>query len=130
MSVEITIRVPDELGRRLEQFRDRLPEVLERGLRDLQTESGSALEDENAIVALLASRPTPEQVLDIRPSVALQERVSDLLARSKDAELSRSEDAELDRYLFIEHLVRLAKAHALEDAAGPAKERSSVGLVD
>src|SRR5688500_3244445 len=49
MSVEITIRVPDELGR-LEQFRDRLPEVLERGLRDLQTESGSDLEDENAIV--------------------------------------------------------------------------------
>jgi hypothetical protein len=117
MSVEITIWVPDDLGRRLERFRDRLPEVLERGLRDLQTESESTLEDENAIVALLASRPTPEQVLGIRPSSTMQERVSDLLARGKEGELSRSEDAELDRYLFVEHLVRLAKAHALEELA-------------
>ena len=117
MPVDITIRVPDDLGRRLEQFRDRLPELLERGLRELQVEAGTTLEDENAIVALLASRPTPEQVLAIRPSAEMQARVSELLQRSREGDLSRAEEAELDRYLLIEHLVRLAKARALEELA-------------
>jgi hypothetical protein len=68
VAIAITIRVPDELGRRLEQYRDRLPELLERGLRDLQVEGGHESGDEQAIVSVLASAPTPEQVLAIRPS--------------------------------------------------------------
>ncbi len=113
MPVDITIRVPDELGRQLERFRDRLPEILERGLRDIQAGRDASFEDADAIIAVLASRPTLEEVLAIRPSAEMQTRVSDLLDRSKDEGLSQAEDAELDRYLFLEHLVRLAKARAL-----------------
>jgi hypothetical protein len=117
MSVDITIRVPDELGRQLERFRDRLPEVLERGLRELLAETDANRGDANGIIEVLASRPTPEQVLAIRPSRGTQSRVSELLRRGKDGELSRAEEAELEKYFVLEHLVRLAKARALEELA-------------
>ncbi len=117
MSVDFTIRVPDELGHRLERYRDRLPEVLERGLREVAAEGEQEFGDESEIVSLLASRPTPEQVLALTPSAELQSRVSELLRRSKDGVLSTSESIELDRHLFLEHLVRVAKARALEQLA-------------
>jgi hypothetical protein len=117
VATDITIRVPDELGRRLDQFRDRLPEVLERGLRDLQAETSPVFADEHAIVGLLASRPTPEQVLAIAPSPEAQSRVGELLGRSRDGVLSRADEIELERLLLVEHLVRLAKARALEQLA-------------
>jgi hypothetical protein len=68
------------------------------------------------ILEVLASQPTPEQVLAIHPSPALQERVSDLLYRSKNGQLSPGEESELERYLMLEHLVRLAKAHSYKQS--------------
>lgn len=114
MSVDITIRVPDDLGRQLERYRDRLPELLERGLRDVQVEDSADVDAAADVIAVLTSQPTPEQVLALRPSEAMQARVSELLRRSKTEGLSRAEESELDRYLYLEHLVRLAKARALE----------------
>ena len=38
--------------------------------------------------------------------------MSELLERNKSGSLSRTEEAELDRYLLLEHWIRLAKAHA------------------
>ncbi|MBI1802060.1 MAG: hypothetical protein HY259_10140 [Chloroflexi bacterium] len=115
--MELTIQVPDDLGRQLERFRQRLPEVLERGLRELIREDVGGLPDEAAIIELLTSAPGPEQVLAIQPSAALQARASDLLARNKAGELSAAEEYELERYLMLEHLVRLAKAHAYQQVA-------------
>ncbi len=60
----------------------------------------------------MASQPTPRQILAVRPSPEFQTRVSDLLAQSKAGTLSAKGEAELESYLTIEHLVRLAKAHA------------------
>lgn len=114
MSVAITVQVPDTLAQRLEQFNDRLPDILERGLRDLLIESTSMIQDEQTIIEILASQPAPEQVLALRPSPELQSRMSMLLARSKESTLSRSEERELERYLTLEHLVRMAKAHAYQ----------------
>jgi len=119
MAVEITIRIPDALEQQLQNFRDRLPEVLELGLRQLMAERSEGFQDENVIMELLASGPTPEQVLAIRPSRELQARVSDLLSRSKAGGLSIQEEVELERYLTLEHLVRLAKAHAHRQLAKP-----------
>jgi hypothetical protein len=111
MSVDITIRVPDELGRQLERYHDRLPELLARGLRDIED---VGLSDEQNIIGVLTSQPTPEEVLALKPSDELQARVSDLLHRSSDGGLSQAEESELDRYMYLEHLVRLAKIRALE----------------
>ena len=117
MTIEITIQVPNTLEQQLRRFRERLPEILERGLRELLAEKPDEFHDESAIMELLTSRPTPEQVLSIRPSPELQARVSEMLYRNKEGELSRQEEMELDRYLTLEHLVRLAKAHAYKQLA-------------
>lgn len=114
VDMQITVEVSDELGRQLQPFQDRMLEVLERGLQELLSEQSGNFLDEKQIISLLASQPTSEQILAIRPSPEFQARVSDLLAQSKAGTLSPKGEAELERYLTIEHLVRLAKAHAFE----------------
>jgi hypothetical protein len=117
VSVAITIEVSNTLEQQLRPFRHRLPEVLERGLRELATDHAIALPDADTIIELLISQPTPKQVLAIRPSLEFQARVSELLARNKEGSLSRQEEIELDRYLTLEHLVRLAKSKAFAQLA-------------
>ncbi len=112
MAIQITVSVPDELGQRLQAYQERLPEVLERGLREVMAEDEGASQDEQAIITVLTSQPPPEKVLALRPSPALQQRVSDLLAHGKAGQLARDDERELDRLLMLEHLVRLAKASA------------------
>jgi hypothetical protein len=112
MTIEITIRVPDTLGQQLQQLHDRLPEVLERGLRDVLAEETGPPHDERTIIAILTSQPAPEQVLAIRPSSELQSRASELQERNKHGTLTTQERTELDRYLLLEHMVRIAKANA------------------
>jgi len=64
------------------------------------------------VVDFIAAGTTPQNVVDFRPSQAAQERVEDLLMRENNGELSSTEKSELDHYLQLEHLMRLAKAHA------------------
>jgi len=111
-AVEITISVPDAITEELERFRDRLPEALARGLRELAAESATQTRDESEILDLLTSQPSPDQVLAIRPSLELQMRTDELLERSKQGALTRQDETELERHLLLEHIVRLAKAHA------------------
>jgi hypothetical protein len=110
--MQITVEVPDNLVSKLRQFDNRLSEVLERGIQELQNDQLANFQDEAEIIELLASQPTPEEILTIRPTLALQERMSTLLAQSKAGNLTRQEEIELERYLALEHLVRLAKASA------------------
>jgi hypothetical protein len=113
--MQITIEVPDDLGEQLQQLGDRLPEALDRAIQELITTGTTTYQDDSQIIELLASQPSPEIVLAIRPSSALQARMSELLAQNKSGTLTRSEEVELDRYLLLEHWVRLAKAHAYKN---------------
>ncbi|MFB2983110.1 hypothetical protein [Microseira sp. BLCC-F43] len=110
--MQIILEVPDLLGKKLQQLGDRLPEALDRALGELTAAETIPYQDELQIVELLASQPSPEVILAIRPRPALQARMSELLDRNKSGTLSQSEEVELDRYLLLEHWVRLAKAHA------------------
>jgi hypothetical protein len=113
--MQITIEVPDRLGEQLQQLGDRLPEALNRVLQELTSTETTEYQDDGKIVELLTSQPSPEEVFAIRPSPALQARMSELLAQNKFGTLTRSEEVELDRYLLLEHWVRLAKAHAYKN---------------
>jgi hypothetical protein len=110
--MQITLEVSDRLGEKLQQLGDRLPEALDRALQELIPTENIPHQDEHQIVQILASQTSPEAILAIRPNPSLQARMSELLERNKSGTLSRSEEVELDRYLLLEHWVRLAKAHA------------------
>jgi hypothetical protein len=119
MTVEITIQVSDDLGQELQQVRDRLPEVLARGLREVLSQHLDVYADEQRVIEVLTSQPTPEEILALRPSPALQTRAGELLLQSRQVGLTADERTELDRYLILEHLVRVAKGRALERLRRP-----------
>jgi hypothetical protein len=110
--VEITLIVPDELAGRLEQVRERLPRVLELGLREWDAGQGATFAGLADVLETLASLPTPEEVLALRPAPAMQDRLEALLEKSRDGGLSEEGQREWEQYRYVEHLVRLAKARA------------------
>ena len=64
------------------------------------------------VIDFIAAGTTPESVIAFRPSEAAQNRVVDLVYRSKTAGLTSAEQLELDHFVEIEHLMRMAKAKA------------------
>jgi len=54
----------------------------------------------------------PGKVIAFRPSEATKQRVSDLIHREKTVGLSPDEKAELDHYMWLEHVMRIAKIRA------------------
>lgn len=112
--MQITLEVPDSVGEKLQQLGDRLPEVLERAVSELLPSETAPYRNELEILELLVSQPSPETILALRPTPDLQARMSELLAATKSGNLSRTEEAERDRYLLLEHWVRLAKVRAIE----------------
>jgi hypothetical protein len=71
--------------------------------------------NESDIRQFLAANPSPESILSLTPSAAMQTRFSALLAKHKQETLSPAETQELDDYFQLEHLVSLAKAQAYRD---------------
>jgi hypothetical protein len=61
----------------------------------------------------LANLPTPEEILALKPSEALQQQISALLEKNRMLGLTLEEERSWQQYEYVEHLVRLAKAKAL-----------------
>ena len=70
------------------------------------------------ILDFLLSAPTAEEIIDLRPSEAAQERLRYLLDGNRNESLSDAERAELDAYLQVEHFVRQLKIRAREKLSG------------
>lgn len=51
-------------------------------------------------------------MIEFQPPESIRQRVAYLLELEKHANLGPDEQSELDHYLQLEHLMRLAKAHA------------------
>jgi hypothetical protein len=64
------------------------------------------------ILDLLASTPTPEQIVAFQPPEALQQRLSDLLAKNRDGQLVADEQAELDEFLRMNRFMSRLKLKA------------------
>ena len=91
----------------------RLAEILELGLREFQADRQAGFEGASEVFELLASLPTPEEILALRPSPRFSARVAHLLNKNRELGRTADEQAEWQRYEYLEHLVRLAKAKAL-----------------
>jgi hypothetical protein len=108
----ITLQLPEELAQRLRSYEQRLPEILELGLREFNAEAQAGFEGAAAVLELLADLPGPEEILRLRPSEGLQRRVHYLLEKNRVGCLDSREEEEWEHYQFLEHLVRMAKAKA------------------
>ena len=108
----ITLDIPEELVTRLRPLEAQLPRILELGLRGLHTAAQPGFEEVADVLEVLAKLPTPEEVLALRPSEALQTRMSALLEKNRTEGLSPAEEQEWEQYQYLEHIVRLAKAQA------------------
>ncbi|MEK7833263.1 MAG: hypothetical protein AAB401_19390 [Acidobacteriota bacterium] len=64
------------------------------------------------VINFIAAGTTPESVAAFHPSEKAQERVEDLVFRSKTTGLTPEEEVELNHYVEIEHMMRMAKARA------------------
>ncbi len=70
------------------------------------------------IIDFIATGTTPETVANYRPSREVQQRVAELIAREKDESLTPEEKSELDHFVELEHILRMAKARALQFLSG------------
>ena len=110
--MEITLTIPEDLAVRLQPFEKELPQILELGIRAWSARGDAGFSGLNEVLETLASLPTPQEVLMLRPSATLQEQIENLLEKNQNGNLSAEERRSWARYQYVEHLVRLAKAHA------------------
>jgi hypothetical protein len=110
--MEITVTVPEEMAGRLRTVEHHLPQILELGIREWHARGQAGFSGLAGVLEKLASLPTPEEVLALRPVPALQERIEELLEKNQAGGMSTEELREWEQYQYVEHLVRLAKARA------------------
>ena len=108
----ITLDLPNELASRLEPLTNQLPRILELGLRELNADAQLGFEGTAEVLEILAGLPTPKEILALRPSQALQARLDILLEKNRTEGLNPEEEQEWERYQYLEHLIRIAKAKA------------------
>jgi len=110
--MEITLTVPEDLGQRLRAVEGHLPQILELGIRAWRARGERGFAGLADVLETLASLPSAQEVLALRPSESLQQRIDQLLEKNQQVGLSPEEKGEWEQYRYVEHLVRLAKARA------------------
>ncbi len=108
----ITVSVPDDLASQIRAQQQQLPKILELGLRELNADTQAGLDGVADILELLAALPAPEEILKLQPSPRLSARIADLVEKSRAGEMTPSDHEDWERYEYLEHLVRIAKAAA------------------
>ena len=108
----ITLKLPDDLAERLRNYEERLPEILELGLRELSADSQQGFEGAREVLEFLAGLPSPEEILALKASERFDRHVRELVDKGRAGSLNPQAEEEWERYEFLEHLVRMAKTRA------------------
>ena len=114
MTTSFEFNIPETLAQRLLPVQDQLPRILELGLRGLRASASPDFMGINDVVEFLASLPSPQEILVLRPTESLQARIDALLEKNRTGGLTESEREEWEQYEYLEHLVRMAKARAYQ----------------
>jgi hypothetical protein len=115
--MQVTIEIPEQLARQLEPERERVAEIIARGLRRTWTHSSSLRRE---VISFLARRPSASEILGFHPSAPEAARAQELLRRNQTGNLTSSEAAELDEICDMDRFVSLLKAEALAQKSGVA----------
>lgn len=110
--MQVTFDLPDEVVNQLQPFADKLPQILELGLRELNAIAQSGFSGMAEVVEFLASLPTAEAIIALRPSESLQAQISTLVEKNRTVGLTAAEEQQWQGYQYLEHIVRMAKARA------------------
>lgn len=110
--MEITLELPNELAERLESQKHRLPQILEFGLRELNSVTTLGYKNSSEVLEFLAALPTPEEIIAFKPSEDFQKQISGLLEKNSAEGLNENEESVWSNYEYLEHLMRTAKAKA------------------
>ena len=108
----ITLSLPEDLALQVRAQQQQLPRILELGLRELNASGQSGFDGAADVLELLAALPAPDKILNLRPSTRLSARVAELIEKSRAGEMTPLDEEEWERYEYLEHLVRMAKAAA------------------
>ena len=109
----ITLRLPDDLASQVRMNERQLPRrFLELGLREFNASGQRGFDGAAEVLELLAALPGPEEIMSLRPSRSLSDRVAQLVERSRSGAMTPEDQEDWERYEYLEHLVRVAKAAA------------------
>lgn len=93
----ITLSLPDDLASQIRAQEQQLPKILELGLRELNAGGQSGFDGAADVLELLAALPTPEEILNLRPSARLSARVAELIEKSRAGEMTPLDEEEWQR---------------------------------
>jgi len=110
--MQVTFDLPDDVVAQLNLFEGKLPKILELGMRELNTLEQVGFSGLTEVVEFLASLPTPEAIIALRPSETLQNQISNLLEKNRTVGLTAEDEKIWQGYQYLEHIVRMAKARA------------------
>ena len=116
----ITLSLPDDLASQIQAQQRQLPQILELGLREFNARAQSGFDGAADVLELLAALPTPEEILNLRPSPRLAAWVAQIVEKSRAGEMTPADKEEWERYEYLEHLARMAKATAQMKLASSA----------
>ena len=111
--MQITLDLPDDFAAQLGSLEDKLPQILQLGLRELNASAQVGFTGAAEVLEFLAALPTPEEIIALRPSATLQTQIETLLEKNRTQGLTPEEEQTWQQYQYLEHLVRVAKAQAL-----------------
>ncbi len=114
---QLTIEIPKNLARRLKPVQNRMVEIIELGLHQIEPSHTNLY---SKIIEFLASGPTPEEIIALRPSETVQERIGELLDKNRAGTLAETEEAELDEYQTLNHMMTLVKIRARQNLSKSA----------
>jgi hypothetical protein len=110
--MQITLDIPEELFAKLGTLDQNLPQILELGANELLSRPQIGFTGFAEVLDFLANLPTPEEILNLRSSPALQAQIDRLSEKYQAHDLTASEQQLWQQYEYLEHIIRMAKAQA------------------
>ena len=111
--MKVTLTLSDELATQLQSLsEDEIPRVLELGLRRRNGVTCDEFDGLSDLLEALVNLPTPDEIIALKPSATLQQRIDDMLEKNRTVGLTPDEEQWWNQYEYVEHLVRIAKAKA------------------